>query len=133
VAIIHWTVWCASRVPNQRSTAGSAGATWAWSTVTWSHRTVRCAIGLFDVPWGPEATTVGFAKQGISLNKEGNHALFTVQRVHGQKANQSLPNGAPTAHGSLWTIKGTPKHMEHHTKHPLNILRHRDTATTLLL
>lgn len=47
--------------------------------------------------------------------------------------NQSLPNGAPTAPKSLEAIKGTPKHMEHYTKHPLNTLRHRDTAITLEL
>jgi hypothetical protein len=38
------------------------------------------------------------------------------------EGNQSLPNGAPTAPGSLGAIKGTPRRMEKYTKHPLNIL-----------
>jgi hypothetical protein len=49
------------------------------------------------------------------------------------EGNQSLPNGAPTAPRSLGAIKGTPRRMEHYTKHPLNIIRYRDTVTTLEL
>jgi hypothetical protein len=49
------------------------------------------------------------------------------------EGNLSLPNGAPTAPRSLGAIKGTPRRMEHHTKHPLNILRHRNTVVMLEL
>jgi hypothetical protein len=49
------------------------------------------------------------------------------------EGNQSLPNGSPTAPRSIGAIKGTTKCMEHYTKHPLNILRHRDTSITLKL
>jgi hypothetical protein len=49
------------------------------------------------------------------------------------EGNQSLPNVAPTAPRFLEAIKGTRMRMEHYTKHLLIILRHWDTATTLLL
>jgi hypothetical protein len=49
------------------------------------------------------------------------------------EGNQSLSNGAPTTPRSLGAIKGTPRRMEQNSKHPLNILRHRDTAITLEL
>jgi hypothetical protein len=63
--------------------------------------------------------------------------VFTIRcapdcPVHSRtEGNQSLPNGAPTAPRSLGAIKGTPRRMKHHTKHHLNILRHRDTVITL--
>jgi hypothetical protein len=41
-----------------------------------------------------------------------------------------LPNGTPTAPSCLGAIKGTPRCMEHYTKHSLNILRRLDSATT---
>jgi hypothetical protein len=46
---------------------------------------------------------------------------------------QELPtNGVPTAPRCLGAIKGTPRRMEHYTKHPVNILRRLDSATTQL-
>jgi hypothetical protein len=62
--------------------------------------------------------------------------LFTIwcaseSPVHPQiEGNQSLPNGALTAPRSLGAIKGTPRCMELHTKHPLNILQYRDFTNT---
>jgi hypothetical protein len=49
------------------------------------------------------------------------------------EGNQSLPNGAPMAPMSLGAIKGTPRRIEHYTKHLLNILQHRDITFTPLL
>jgi hypothetical protein len=56
---------------NQRlSTAPTVGAqssttaTCAGPTVTRSHRTVRRATGLSNVPWGQRMATVGFARKG---------------------------------------------------------------------
>jgi hypothetical protein len=43
-----------------------------------------------------------------------------------------LPNGDPIAPSCLGAIKGTPRHMEHNNKPPLNILRCLDTASTHL-
>jgi hypothetical protein len=76
---------------------------------------------------------VSFAK------KEGNHALFTIRcapdsPVHPRtKGNQCLPIEEQTAPLAPGAIKGPPRHMEQYTKHPLNILKHRDIATTLRL
>jgi hypothetical protein len=49
------------------------------------------------------------------------------------EGNQGLPNGAPMTPSSLGAIKGTPRRMEQHTKHPLNILQHRDFTNTHLV
>jgi hypothetical protein len=49
------------------------------------------------------------------------------------EGNQGLSIRAPMAPRSLGAIKGTPRCMELNTKHPLNILQHRDVATTPLL
>jgi hypothetical protein len=54
--------------------------------------------------------------------------------VHPQiEGNQGLSNGGPTAPRSLGAIKGTPRRMELHTKHPLNILQCRDFTNTHLV
>jgi hypothetical protein len=58
------------------------------------------------------------------------HTLFTVRcasycPVHSRtEGNQCLPNGAPTTPRSFGAIKGTPRHMEFYTMHPLNIIQH---------
>jgi hypothetical protein len=118
--IIHRTVWCARRVPSQRSTTRSAGATCTRPTVTRPHRTVRCAMG-------PRLAMAGLAKQGRE-----SHTVHCPVRQQ-TDGNQSLLNGAPTASRSLGAIKATPRRMEHYTKYPLNILIHRDTMITLEL
>jgi hypothetical protein len=70
---------------------------------------------------------VGFAKQ-----ERESHTVHCP--VHPRtEGNQSLSNGAPMTHRSLEAIKETPRRMEQYTKHPLSILRHRDTATMLEL
>jgi hypothetical protein len=61
--------------------------------------------------------------------------LFTVRcapddPVHPRsEGNRSLPNGASIAPSSLGSINGTPRRIEQHTKHPLNILQ-RETSQT---
>jgi hypothetical protein len=76
------------------------------------------------------------AQWSASPKKEINRALFISggapdcpvrQLIEGKNC---LPNGGPTAPSCLGAIKGTPGHMEQHTKPPLNILRHLDTART---
>jgi hypothetical protein len=75
------------------------------------------------------------ANQGI-LYPRPARALFTVRcapdsPVHPRtEGNQGLSNGAPIAPRSLGAIKGTPRRMELHTEHPLNILQRRDSANT---
>jgi hypothetical protein len=79
-AIIHQTVWCApdcpvsQRRPRQQSIAQSAGDTWPELTISWSHRTVRCAP---DSVWCADKTkgaTVGFAR--IGRRSSTGQALF---------------------------------------------------------
>jgi hypothetical protein len=110
-----------SGVPATRS----AGTTCAHPIVTKLHQTVRCAMG-------PEAgnSRLRQTRKGIvhySLSGGAPDCPVDPQT----EGNQSLPNGAPTTLRSLRAIKGMPRRMEHTTKHPLNILRHRDTASTL--
>jgi hypothetical protein len=86
------------------------------------HRTVSGA------PRGPKA------QQSASPKKERNQTLFIFggapdcpvrQPTEGKNC---LPNGDLTAPSCLGAIKGTPRHMEQHTKPPLNILRRLDSA-----
>jgi hypothetical protein len=100
----------------------------AQPTVNMQHWTVWCDTSLSDAPWDQWLTMV------VLPNKEGNHTLFIVRwctrlrpRIEG---NQGLTNGTPTAPSCLGAIKGTPRHMEHYTKHPLNILQCRESANT---
>jgi hypothetical protein len=82
------------------------------------------------VPSGPRV------QRSAPPKKERNRVLFMSggapnypvrQRTEGKNC---LPNGDPTAPSYLGTIKGTPRHMEHNTKPPLNILRCLDSAST---
>jgi hypothetical protein len=90
------------------------------------HRTVRC------VSRAP-------GQRSTSPNKEGDQHCSLSGAASGSpvhprtEGNHGLPNGAPTAPRTLGTIKGTPRRMEQHTKHPLNILQHRDITSTLCL
>jgi hypothetical protein len=85
-------------------------------------------------------------QQLASLEKEGNHTLFTVRWCTGlsggvldcpvhprTEGNYGLPNGAPTAPSCLGAIKWTPRRMEQYTKHLFNILRRQDFAFTHLV
>jgi hypothetical protein len=119
-AKIHRTVRCASDCPvsqsclRQRSTAQSAGDAWPAPTVGWSHRTVRCGKGT-------DGPTVGFARKG---RRSGTgQTLFMSSRApdcpmrHPTEGKNCLPIGTSTAPSCLGAIKGTPRRMEHHTKH----------------
>jgi hypothetical protein len=75
-------------------------------------------------------------QRSASPKKKRNHALFMSggapdcpvrQQIEGKNC---LPNGDPTAPSCLGAIKGTPRHMEHNAKPPLNILRRLDSAST---
>jgi hypothetical protein len=99
---------------------------WPAPTVTRSHRTIRCVIGLSSVPRGT------WLQRSASPNKEGDRTLFMSggapdcpvrPRTEG---NYWLPNGAPTDPSCLGAIKETPRRMEQNIKPPLNILRRLD-------
>jgi hypothetical protein len=118
-AIIHQTVRCASCAPGQRL------ATHQRAPRVPNQRSPGYT-GLSGVSWDQRLAMVGFAKQGRESRIV--HCLVRPQT----KSYQSLPNGAPMAPRPLG-YKRDPRHMEHYTKHPLNILRHQDTAITLEL
>jgi hypothetical protein len=52
---------------------------------------------------------------------------------HSTEGKIGLPSWPPTAPSCLGAIKGTPRRMEHKTKHSLSILRHPDSASTHLI
>jgi hypothetical protein len=130
---IHQTIRCAPDCPVSqrclRPTVDSAinGRHVAEPTVTWSHRTIRCTKGT-------EGPTVGFASKGRrsgtgqTLFMSGGAPDCPVR--HPTKGKNCLPNGTLTAPSCLGAIKGTPRRMEHNTKHSPNILRCLDSATT---
>jgi hypothetical protein len=122
------------RHPHQRSAAQSAGDAWPDPTVTWSHRTVRCAPDSVRCAKGVEGATVGFAGKGRRsgtgqvLFMSGGAPDCPVR--HPTEGKNCLPIGSPMAPSCLGAIKGTPKRMEHYTKHSLIILRRLDFAAT---
>jgi hypothetical protein len=83
-----------------------------------------------------ESSTVGFARKGRTpgtgqgLFMSGGAPDCPVR--HPTEGKNCLPNGIPTAPSCLGAIKGTPRRMEHYTKHSLNILRRLDSANTHL-
>jgi hypothetical protein len=88
------------------------------------HRTV------YGVPRGLRA------QRSASPKKERNRALFMSGGApdcpvrQPTESKNCLPNGDLMAPSCLGAIKGTPRHMEKHTKPPLNILRCLDSAST---
>jgi hypothetical protein len=116
--------------PRQQLAARSAGDTWAEPTVTRPHRSIRCAQDSVRCAKGPKAQRKALPEE------ERNRALFMSggapdclvrQPTEGKNC---LPNGDPTAPSCLGAIKETPRHMEQHTKPPLNILRCLHSANT---
>jgi hypothetical protein len=47
---------------------------------------------------------------------------------HSTEGKIGLPSWSPTAPSCLGAIKGTPRHMEEHTKHSLSTQKHPDSA-----
>jgi hypothetical protein len=130
-AKINQTVRCAPDCPvsqrrlRQRLTAQLADDAWPEPTVSWSHRTVRCANKT-------DGATIDFARKGRrsstrqALFMSGGAPDYLVR--HPTEGKNCLPNGTPTAPSCLGAIKGTSMRMEHDTKHSLNILRRLDSA-----
>jgi hypothetical protein len=129
--IIHRTVWWANGRQRQRSTARSADDAWPAATVGWAHRTVSGApTDLED-------------QRSDAPEKEGDRSPDnysdcpvvhrTVRCTTRQRGKFGLPSWPPTAPSCLGAIKGTPRHMEESTKHPLSILRLPHSASAQLI
>jgi hypothetical protein len=134
-AKIYRTVRCAPDcLVSQRRPRPTVG-----STINGRH--VARANGHLVAPDCPVCTEQCSVRQGDrrlndrlrQIRKEIGHRTGTVHvRWCTIESKNCLPNGTPTAPSCLGAIKGTPRHMEHDTKHPLNILRRLDFATTHL-
>ena len=138
--IIHRSVrWCtglpvSQRPPAQRSAAQSAREAWPQPTVGWGHQTVRCAPDTVQCANQPENPTVGCARNGRRSTPDmlqwlSGGAPDCLVR-HPTEGKNCLPCSVPTAPSYLGAIKGTPRRMEHYTKHSLIILRRLDSAAT---
>jgi hypothetical protein len=91
------------------------------------HQTVQCVVG----PKVGNGRLRQRRKETAHCSLSGGAPDCPVRpRIEG---NQGLLNGAPTAPRSLGTIKGTPRRIDLYTKHPLNILQHRDFTNTYLV
>jgi hypothetical protein len=105
-------------------------------TVGWSHQTVRCAPDSVRCANGTRDPTVGFARKGRrsctgqELFMSGGAPDCPVH--HSTEGKYCLPIGSSMAPSCLGAIKGTPRRMDHDTKHSLNNLRHLDSAATHL-
>jgi hypothetical protein len=140
--IVHRTVRCApdrpvsQRRPCQRSAAQSAGDAWPGPTVTWPHQTVRCAPNNVRCAKGTKGSTISFARKGRrSGTRRGlfmSGGALDCQVCHPTEGKNCLINGIPTTPSCLGAINGTPRRMEHNTKHSLSILRRLDSANTHL-
>jgi hypothetical protein len=129
VAKNHQTVRWANNARGQRSATQSAGDAWPTPTVGWAHRTVRCA----NRTRGPtvDCTRLGRkSSTGQLLFMSGGAPDSPVH--HSTEGKICLPSWSPTAPSCLGAIKGTPRRMEHYTKHSLSILRLLDSAFTHL-
>jgi hypothetical protein len=128
MAKIHQTIRCAPDCPvsqwrlHQRSAVQSAGDVWPEPTLSCSHRTVRVHRTVSGAPRG--------SSTGHGLFLSGGAPDCLVR--HPTEGKNCLPNGTPMAPSCLEDIKGTPRRMEHYTKHSLNILRRPDSANTHL-
>ena len=124
-AIIHRTVRCAPDCPvSQRSAGPTVGRAIcaghvAEPTVIWGHRTVRCAPDSVRCANGSKSPTVGCARIG----KKSAPDCLVRQSTEGKNCLPGLLSMAPSCLGA---IKGTPRHMEEHTKHSYNIPKHQD-------
>jgi hypothetical protein len=86
-------------------------------TVGKEHRTVRCAPDSVRCANGSQAPTVGFARKG----KKSAPDCPVCQATEGKICLSGMLSTAPSCLGA---IKGTPRRMEEHTKHPLSIPKH---------
>jgi hypothetical protein len=107
-----------------------------------SQRLDATSVGVQQSIGAPDSLVPPTGQSGAPQNrKAANHMIRSRCTVHcapdssvhlRTEGNQGLPNGALMAPRSLGAIKGTHRRMELHNKHPLNILQHRNFASTQL-
>jgi hypothetical protein len=124
-AKIHRTVWCTPDCPvSQRSAAQSARD-------TWPSQRLEDGTGLSGVHRTcPVRQRLQVCQRSASLFKEGNRAPDSVRCAPDcpvpptTEGKNGFPDLCSTAPSCLGAIKGTPRHMEEYTKHPLSIIDH---------
>jgi hypothetical protein len=129
---VHRTVRCAPDCPvSQRSAGPTVGRAIcaghvAEPTARRGHRTVRCAPDMFGVHRTcPVRQRLSGCQRSTVPFLEGNRAPDCPVRQP-TEGKISLPRMLSTAPSCLGAIKGTPRHMEEHTKHSYNIPKHQD-------
>jgi hypothetical protein len=90
-------------------------------TVRRLHQTVRCAPDSVWCANRSEDPMVGFARKGkrscIGQLQYLSGGAPNCPVHHSTEGRNCLPSWPPTAPSCLGAIKGTPRHMEHYTKH----------------
>jgi hypothetical protein len=93
-------------------------------TVGRGHRTVRCAPDSVRYANGSQAPTIGFAREGKKSAPDSVRCAPDCPVRQVTEGKICLPGMLSTAPSRLGAIKGTPRRMEEHTKHPLSIPKH---------
>jgi hypothetical protein len=93
-------------------------------TVGREHRTVRCAPDSVRCANGSQAPTVGFAREGKKSAPDSVRCAPDCSVRQATEGKNCLPGMHSTAPSCLGAIKGTPRRMEEHTKHPLSTPKH---------
>jgi hypothetical protein len=93
-------------------------------TVGRGHRTVRCTPDSVRCANGSQAPTVGSATEGKKSAPDSVRCAPDCPVHQMTEGKNCLPRVLSTAPSCLGAIKGTPRHMEEHTKHSLSTLDH---------
>jgi hypothetical protein len=132
--VVHRTVRWANGRQRQRSATQSAGDAWPATMVGWAHQAVRCApdsVRCANRSQGPMVGCDRYGRRSRTGQLQGVSGGAPDCLVHhSTEGKDGLPNWSPTAPSCLGAIKGTPRHMEEHTKLTRNILKHLDSAFT---
>jgi hypothetical protein len=129
-AIIYRVVRCAPDCPvSHRSAGPTVGCAIcarhvAEPMVGRGHRTVQCAPDSVWYANGSQAPTVGYATEGKKSAPDSVRCAPDSPVRQATEGENCLPGMHSTAPSCLGAIKGTPKHMEEHTKYSLSIPKH---------
>jgi hypothetical protein len=93
-------------------------------TVGWGHRTVRCAPDSVRCANGSQAPTIDYTSEGKKSAPDSVRCAPDCPVRQATEGKICLLGMLSTAPSCLGAIKGTPRRMEEHTKHPLSISKH---------
>jgi hypothetical protein len=117
-AKIHRTVRCAPDCPvSQRSAAQSARD-------AWPAQRSEGGTGLSGAPMAPNCKRSATPKQERNPHRTVSGGAPDCLVRQSTEGKNCLPRMLSTAPSCLGAIKGTPRRMEEHIKHPLSIVDH---------